>query len=85
MDPAPALKAIADDLMPHLTELVFDGACAIEFGKVRATLLRLGRPIDAVDMQIAATALVHNLTLVTHNTKDYVHIPGLRLDDWLTP
>jgi tRNA(fMet)-specific endonuclease VapC len=36
-------------------------------------------------MQIAATALVHNLTLVTHNTKDYQHVPGLRLEDWLTP
>jgi tRNA(fMet)-specific endonuclease VapC len=34
---------------------------------------------------IAAAALVHNLTLVTHNTADYQNIPGLRLGDWLTP
>lgn len=31
------------------------------------------------------SALVHNFTLVTHNTADYQNIPGLRLDDWLTP
>ena len=84
-DPAPTLKAITDELLPQVSELVFDRACANEFGKVHAALLRIGHPIDAVDMQIAATALVHNLTLVTHNTKDYVNIPGLRLDDWLTP
>ena len=34
---------------------------------------------------IASVALVHDLTLVTHNTADYQYIPGLRLDDWLIP
>jgi predicted nucleic acid-binding protein len=34
---------------------------------------------------IASAAIVHDLTLVTHNTADYIQIPGLRLDDWLTP
>jgi tRNA(fMet)-specific endonuclease VapC len=34
---------------------------------------------------IATVALVHNLTLVTHNTADFQNIPGLRLEDWLTP
>ena len=33
---------------------------------------------------IAAVALVHKLTLVTHNTADYQNVSGLRLDDWLT-
>jgi tRNA(fMet)-specific endonuclease VapC len=85
LDPAPTLKAIADELLPQVSELIFDGRCAHEFGKVHATLLKLGHPIDAVDLQVAATALVHNLTLVTHNTKDYQHIGGLQLDDWLAP
>jgi tRNA(fMet)-specific endonuclease VapC len=38
-----------------------------------------------VDLMIGCVALVHNLTLVTHNTADFQNIPGLRLDDWLTP
>jgi tRNA(fMet)-specific endonuclease VapC len=84
-DPAPTLKAIADELLPHLTELVFDRSCADEFGQIHTALLRLGRPVHAVDMQIAATAVVHSLTLVTHNTRDFQHIPGLQLDDWLAP
>lgn len=32
---------------------------------------------------IAATSLVHDLTLVTHNTQDFKNVPGLRLEDWL--
>jgi len=33
---------------------------------------------------IAATALVHDLTLITHNVKDFQHIPDLLIEDWLT-
>ena len=32
---------------------------------------------------IASVALVHDLTLVTHNTCDFRHVPDLRLEDWL--
>jgi hypothetical protein len=34
------------------------------------------------DMMIASVALVHDLTLVTHNTTDFRHIPGLRTTGW---
>jgi len=36
-----------------------------------------------MDLLNAATALVHDLTLVTHNLQDYVNVPGLRVEDWL--
>jgi tRNA(fMet)-specific endonuclease VapC len=71
--------------LPQVVGLVFDAPCAVEFGRIHAKLLNAGHPLDSVDMQIAATAIVHNLTLVTHNTKDFQHISGLRLDDWLAP
>ena len=32
---------------------------------------------------IGATAKLHDLTLVTHNTSDFQHVPGLRWEDWL--
>ena len=38
-----------------------------------------------MDLMIGSIALVHNLTLVTHNTADFQRIPELRLEDWLTP
>jgi tRNA(fMet)-specific endonuclease VapC len=48
-------------------------------------LRRNGIELPTVDLLIAAVALVYDLTMVTHNTADYARIPGLRLDDWLTP
>ena len=41
--------------------------------------------VDNMDLLIGATALVYDLTVVTHNTGHFQHIPGLRLEDWLTP
>jgi tRNA(fMet)-specific endonuclease VapC len=52
---------------------------------VQAGLLDSGRPTPVMDLLIAVTALVHGLMLVTHNTQDFAHIPGLTLVDWLTP
>lgn len=52
------------------------------YGKIRADLERKGKIIGYHDMQIAATALVYNATLVTNNTEEFSRIEGLRLSDW---
>jgi tRNA(fMet)-specific endonuclease VapC len=84
-DPSPLLKFINDDLLDDVAILAFDAACAEEYGKRRGALLRQGTPVGEPDVMIAAVALVHGLTLVTHNIADFRNIPRLRLDDWLTP
>lgn len=43
--------------------------------------LRKSRSIKVPDAIIAATALVHELTLLTNNTKDFSNIPGLTVLD----
>jgi tRNA(fMet)-specific endonuclease VapC len=84
--PQPArLLALIADLLKEVSVLDFDGACAEQFGKLRGGLLQQGITVPVTDLMIASVALVHNLTLVTHNTADYQKIPGLRLDDWLIP
>jgi len=50
---------------------------ALRFGELRAGLLDSGKPMPDMDALIAATALHHNLTLVTHNVADFVAIDHL--------
>ena len=38
-----------------------------------------GRRIESADAWIAATALLYKVPLVTHNRKDYLGVPGLKL------
>jgi len=54
-----------------------------EFGRLRALLRRQGQMIENLDLAIAATALAHTLTLVTHNTRHFRRVPGLMLEDWM--
>jgi len=49
------------------------------YGQVRAQLESAGRPLADADLQIAATALVHDLELVTGNVKHFARVPGLRV------
>lgn len=62
--------------------LPFDDACAEHYGLLRAELADRGSPIGPNDLMIAATALAHDLTLVTHNVREFSRVPGLRLVDW---
>jgi tRNA(fMet)-specific endonuclease VapC len=60
-------------------------AVARKFGELRAALFDAGTPGAEMDLFNGSVALVHNLTMVTHNTKDYANISGLVLEDWMVP
>ena len=79
------LLALIADLLQEVQLIDFDALCAEKFGQVRGSLLQQGIVVPTADLMIASAALVHNLTLVTHNTADFQNVPGVRLDDWLTP
>ena len=65
-----------------LISLPFDDACAEHYGVLRASLAAAGRPIEPNDMLIAATALAHDLTLVSHNVREFSRVANLKLEDW---
>jgi len=62
--------------------LPFDDEAAMIYGNIRAQLEIAGTPIGPYDLQIAAIALANNLTLVTHNIREFSRVPGLLLEDW---
>jgi tRNA(fMet)-specific endonuclease VapC len=54
-----------------------------EYARQKAALKRMGRVVGEFDLLIGATAIVHGLTLVTRNTKDFEHLNGIRLENWI--
>lgn len=65
-----------------LDVLPVDQAVANHFGLIRADLFDRGRPTPDLDLLIAATALVHGLTIVTHNIQDFECVSSLSIIDW---
>jgi len=61
----------------------YDYVASIEYGKIRASLEKKGQVIGNMDMQIAGHALALDMTLVTNNTKEFIRIDGLSLDNWV--
>lgn len=57
-------------------------AAAAHYGLVRAALQRRGEPIGNNDLWLAAHALAEGWTLVTHNTREFVRVPGLAIENW---
>jgi predicted nucleic acid-binding protein len=59
-----------------------DAITCRQWAQVVVQRSRLGRPISTNDALIAATALQHNLTLITRNTDDFTHTNVQLLNPW---
>jgi tRNA(fMet)-specific endonuclease VapC len=70
------------DFLASFVSLPFDDEVALVCGQIRARLASTGTPIGACDLLIAAIALANNLTLVTHNTREFGRVNGLQVEDW---
>ncbi len=67
--------------------LPFDLDAAIQYGRILAALRKAHKDKQNQDRDkmIAAHALALGLTLVTDNTRDFIDIPGLSLENWREP
>lgn len=72
-----------DLLLGQLPTLPWTATAADRYGDIQSQFKKQGTPIGEMDTQIAAHALAENLVLVTHNTKHFDRVPGLRLEDWM--
>ncbi len=62
--------------------LPIDAALAERCGRVIARSEKLGHPLGAMDALIAATAGLHELTLVTRDTSHFAHLLPSILNPW---
>lgn len=67
---------------PSVVMLPYDSVCAECHSAERARLAGAGQPPSFADGQIASTAKVHGLTVVTRNTKDFESFEGILVEDW---
>jgi tRNA(fMet)-specific endonuclease VapC len=70
------------NFLGRFVSLPFGDEAALIGGQVRARLASSGTPIGSYDLLIAAIALANNLTLVTHNTREFERVDGLQIEDW---
>jgi len=76
------LRGGLEVLISAVRILPFGAAEARAAARIRLDLEKAGKPIGPMDLLIAATALERGAVLVTHNTKVFGRIRGLRLEDW---
>ncbi len=81
--PAYHLENLEKILLPSVHVVGFDAKAAYVCGRIRAELERKGQPLDIADLQIAATAIAENFTLITGNTRHFNRIKELKAENWL--
>ncbi|MEX0865978.1 MAG: type II toxin-antitoxin system VapC family toxin [Pirellulales bacterium] len=82
-DASPKRRESLEAFLQDVTVLDVTRAIAERLGELRAVCFDTGRATPDMDLIIAATATVHDLTLVTHNVQDFADVQGLRIQDWL--
>lgn len=74
------ISNIEQRVLPAVTVLPYDIGIAKVFGRIRAHLEDTGMILPDADIQIAATAMGHDLELVTGNLRHFNRISGLKLN-----
>jgi tRNA(fMet)-specific endonuclease VapC len=77
------LAAQLEAVLGAIEILALEAPVDAVYGATRAGLERIGRPIGANDLLIAAHALALDFTLVTDNEREFSRINDLRVENWL--
>jgi tRNA(fMet)-specific endonuclease VapC len=72
-----------DLMLQEFPVLSWTQAAADRYGEIAAHLQKTGQAIGEMDTQIAAHALALGLPLITHNTRHFKRVPGLKIEDWM--
>ena len=77
------LAARIDLILSALEILPLETPADRQYAVLRHHLTRMGKPVGANDLLIAAHALANDLTVVTANMGEFSRIPGLKVENWL--
>jgi len=69
-------RTFGDSILP------FDGPASAHYAEVVAARQRAGRPISALDAQIAGICRQHDAVLATRNMRDFASIGVELIDPW---
>ncbi|MEM7333617.1 MAG: type II toxin-antitoxin system VapC family toxin [Chloroflexota bacterium] len=67
---------------PNIPIILFEEVAAEYFARERARLSKMGLSPSFADGQIATTAIVNDLTLVTRNTDDFSQFENIEIENW---
>lgn len=79
------LTARVEQLLESLLVLPFDAGADRHYADIRVGLEKSGTPIGQNDLFIAAHARALGLVLVTNNVREFERVPGLVVENWLSP
>ncbi len=77
------LSAQLETVLGVLAVLPFEAPADVVYGMLRARLERIGAPIGANDLLIAAQAIVLGCAMVTDNQREFARIDNLAQENWL--
>jgi tRNA(fMet)-specific endonuclease VapC len=70
------------EFLDRFVSLPFDDNAAVQAAQIREYLARAGTPIGPYDLLIAGITLANNVTLITHNVREFGRVQNLRFEDW---
>jgi tRNA(fMet)-specific endonuclease VapC len=71
-----------DQFVSPLEIAAFERQTTAEYGRLRAALEKKGQMIGSMDLLIAAHAVSLDVRLVTHNSREFGRVPGLKIENW---
>jgi len=78
----PAERLKVDTFVSPLHLLPFDDSAALHAARIRWQLGQKGEIIGPYDLMLAGQAIALDVILVTHNTREFSRVAGLKLEDW---
>ena len=77
------LRRAVRGFLSRIRILQLGSAEARVYGQLRVRQQAAGRPLESMDMLIAAHALASNCTVVTDKERAFGRVSGLRVENWL--